>query len=131
MQLDPIRLAARQISALDVADALKLSNVNRRAGSFEQADKEIVVEVGTFFKDAQELENLVIRVADGRPVYLKDVATVIDGPAEIENYSWMGFGPADAKKGPGPFLGDRVKAAVREKRTDAILFGPKYARRIF
>ncbi|MBN2022277.1 MAG: efflux RND transporter permease subunit [Pirellulales bacterium] len=37
---------------------------------------------------------LVIQIAGDRPVYLKDVAKVIDGPAELDSYSWIGFGPA-------------------------------------
>ena len=45
-------------------------------------------------RNAHDLGNLVIQVADGRPVYLKDVATILDGPAEVESYSWIGFGPA-------------------------------------
>ena len=96
IELDPIRLAARQTSALQVAEALRASNVQLRSGRFEQQDKEVVVEAGTFIRDARELGDLVIQVVGDRPVYLKDVATVIDGPAETDSYSWIGFGPAAA-----------------------------------
>ncbi len=92
--LKPAQLAARQTSALHVAQALKTSNVNVRAGQFEQQNRQFIVEAGTFIRDKWELENLVINVAGGRPVYLKDVADVIDGPAEVEGYTWIGFGPA-------------------------------------
>jgi multidrug efflux pump subunit AcrB len=96
VELDPGRLAARRTSALQVAEALQAANVNLRAGRFDQANREFAVEAGTFVRDARDLRELVIRVADQRPVYLKDVATVIDGPAEVETYSWFGYGPADA-----------------------------------
>jgi len=92
--LDPIRLAAHQTSALQVADALRASNVQLPSGRFEQQDREIVVEAGAFLQDAAEVEDLVINVAGDRPVYLRNVATVVDGPAETESYSWIGFGPA-------------------------------------
>ena len=36
----------------------------------------------------------VLGVYGGRPVYLKDVATVQDGPEEPRTYVWMGSGPA-------------------------------------
>jgi len=94
VMVDPARLAGRQTSALQVADALAASNVNVRAGTFEQQDREFVVEAGTFVPDADALEELVVNVVGQRPVYLADVAEVLDGPAEVESYSWMGFGPA-------------------------------------
>ncbi|MBN1910747.1 MAG: efflux RND transporter permease subunit [Pirellulales bacterium] len=105
VELDPVRLAGRHTSALQVAQALRASNVTLRAGKYEQQDKEYVVEAGTFIRDAQELGDLVIQLWGDRPVYLKDVATVIDGPAEADSYSWIGFGPAaenprDAKDRP-------------------------------
>jgi multidrug efflux pump subunit AcrB len=93
--LDPGRLAARQTSAFEVAEALQAANANRRGGTFETDNREFIVEAGTFIRDAHELAELVVRVTNDRPVYLKDVATITDGPAEAESYSWMGFGPAD------------------------------------
>ena len=94
VELDAQRLAARGTSLLQVATALKASNVNLQAGQFDQQDQAFLVESGTFFRDASELQNVVVQVSGGRPVYLKDVATIIDGPAEAESYSWIGFGPA-------------------------------------
>ena len=101
VELDAVRLASRQTSVLQVARALEASNVNERAGSFEQQNTQFVVEAGTFVADAEELKKLVVNIAGGRPVYLADVATVLDGPAEVESYSWIGFGPADERKSPG------------------------------
>ena len=95
VEIDPVRLAARQTSALQVAEALKVSNVNVRAGQFDQQDERFVVDAGTFIRDAYDLENLVVNLSGNRPVYLRDVATVRDGPAETDSYSWIGFGPAE------------------------------------
>ncbi len=94
--LDPVKLAGVNISALEVVAALRASNVQMPVGSYEQQDREIVVESGLFVSDAMELGQLVIGLSGERPVKLKNVATLIDGPAEAENYSWIGFGPAAA-----------------------------------
>ncbi|MGQ9576541.1 MAG: efflux RND transporter permease subunit [Thermoguttaceae bacterium] len=94
VELDPGRLASRQTSPLQVAQALQASNVNVRAGRFEQQDREFIVEAGIFVRDALELEDLVINISGGRPVYLRDVAAVRDWGAELDNYCWIGFGPA-------------------------------------
>jgi multidrug efflux pump subunit AcrB len=98
VQLDAQRLASRQTSPLQVASALKASNVSQRAGQFEQQDQQFIVETGIFIKDVQDLPNLVVNIAGDRPVYLKDVADIIDGPAEVDSYSWIGFGPADEEE---------------------------------
>jgi multidrug efflux pump subunit AcrB len=94
VELDSNQLASRRTSVLQVAQALQASNVNVRAGDFEQQDRDIVVDAGAFIRDAQDLGELVINVSGDRPIYLKDVAKIIDGPEEVESYTWMGFGPA-------------------------------------
>lgn len=93
VELDAQRMASRQTSPLQISNALKASNLHSRTGIFEQQNQAFVVESGTAFRDTGELENLVVHVVDDRPVYLKDIAEIIDGPAEPVGYSWMGFGP--------------------------------------
>jgi multidrug efflux pump subunit AcrB len=94
VELDPNALAARQTAALDVAWALGVSNINRPAGSFDRLDYNFTVEVGDFFSNAQSLRRAVVNVVDGVPIYLEDIAKVVDGPAERASYTWIGFGPA-------------------------------------
>jgi multidrug efflux pump subunit AcrB len=99
VELDPVALAGRQIAPIEVAWALQVSNTSARAGSFDRADRSIPVDVGEFLVDVDELRDVVVGVVDGRPVFLKDVARIVDGPAEREHYSWIGFGPADEVHG--------------------------------
>ncbi|MEZ6063676.1 MAG: efflux RND transporter permease subunit [Planctomycetaceae bacterium] len=122
VELDAIRLASRQTSPLQVAAALQASNVNLRAGSFEQQNQDCIVEAGTFLKDATELQDLVVNVAGGRPVYLGDIATIIDGPAEVESYSWIGYGPASdsASKSRSDVLPAVHVAVAKQKGTNAV-----------
>ena len=94
VELDPNALAARQTSALEVAWALGVSNIRKPTGSFDRLDYNYTVEAGDFFNNAQALRRAVVNVVDGVPVFLDDVAAVIDGPAEQSNYTWIGFGPA-------------------------------------
>ncbi len=124
VELDPVRLASRRTSALQVAQAIQASNVNASSGSFEQQNTNFTVETGTFIRDARELEGLVVRVYDGRPVYLKNVATVIDGPEEVENYTWIGFGPADVQRQgnaePGRLYPAVHVAVAKQKGSNAV-----------
>ena len=122
VELDAVRLASRQTSALQVVRALQVGNANLRSGEFEQQNQQFVVESGTFFQDIDELKNLVINVVGDRPVYLRDVASVFDGPAEVENYSWMGFGQAGhaAHKEPYAVYPAVHLAVAKRKGTNAV-----------
>ncbi len=125
VQLDAQRLAAHQTSPLQVAAALQVSNVTQRNGQFEQQNQSFNVETGTFIRDVQELNEIVVGVNGNRPVYLKNVATIIDGPAEADSYSWIGFGPADENASATSAEDTRVFPAVnisvaKRKGTNAV-----------
>ena len=92
---DPARLAGHGLDLAAVAKAIEVSNVNLPAGHFSRQDREYVVEAGPFLKSADEVANLLVGLNQGKPVYLKDVAEVIDGPEEPVALSTIAFGPAD------------------------------------
>ena len=99
LTLDPQRLRAYNLSALQIMQSLAQANVIIPSGSFPAGNREMIVETGSFLKNARDVGNLVVHVFNGRPVYLRDVASVNDGPAEAANYVFMGLGPAAGKKG--------------------------------
>lgn len=96
--LEPEALGARRTTAADIVDALQLSNALTDAGNLTLGDRAIRLEGGDVLRRAEELEQLVVNVVDGVPVYLRDVARIVDGPAEVENYSW--FSPMAAAGRP-------------------------------
>ncbi|WP_372896610.1 efflux RND transporter permease subunit [Stieleria sp.] len=116
VNLDAQRLAAHKTSPLQVARALQVGNVTARNGSFEQQNTQFNVETGTFIRDVAELEEIVVNVAGGRPVYLKNIATVVDGPAEADSYSWIGFGAADPSYGDRTELYPAVHISVAKRK---------------
>ncbi|MCA9049734.1 MAG: efflux RND transporter permease subunit, partial [Planctomycetaceae bacterium] len=120
VELDATALAARQVSPLQVAQALQVSNVNQRVGSFSQQEQQFLVDAGVFVQNAEELRQLVVAVHDGRPTYLQDVAGVIDGPAEAETYSWMGFGTAASGEHGSPEPADSKSAAQHQSSLDGM-----------
>jgi multidrug efflux pump subunit AcrB len=95
--LNPESLAARKTTALEVAQALMLSNTLQSSGRWTLGNETVVLESGDFVRSVDELESLLVNVIDGMPVYLQDVATIVDGPAEAENYSWIEFAPGHPK----------------------------------
>jgi multidrug efflux pump subunit AcrB len=116
VELDPNALAARRTTPLEVAWAIDISNKLLPAGDVQVMDREIVVEAGDFIQSADELEKLVINVVDGVPVYLRDVARVIDGPAEPGSYTWIGFGPASNRLQKYPDVYPAVAISIAKKK---------------
>ncbi|AJE04370.1 efflux RND transporter permease subunit [Geobacter pickeringii] len=94
VRLDTARLAAYGLSPLQVAGALQRGNASLPSGSFAAGNREYLVDGGGLLADADSARRLVVSVHDGRPVYLGDVAQVIDGPAEPKEYVFFGLGPA-------------------------------------
>jgi len=94
VDLRPEALAAYSVSISQVAQALRGANVAVRAGEFSRDDRQYVVDGGTFFRGVEELGALVVAVSNDRPVYLRDVAALNDGPADVSSYVRFGRGPA-------------------------------------
>ncbi len=85
--LDTERLAAYGLTPDAVVGQLQSANSRGQAGSFASDNREFQVEAGTFFTHVEDLQQVVVGVHAGRPVYLRDVAQKIeDGPAEPDTY---------------------------------------------
>ena len=92
--LDPEKMAARSVSPLAVACALEAANQRLPAGSVAARDRELLLETGTVLTSAKDVGDVVVAVAAGRPVFLRDLAAVVDGPAEPSSYVRFGGGAA-------------------------------------
>lgn len=80
-------LAAHQTTIEDIGFALDATNSQRTVGSLVSHSEEFIIESGEFLSSASDISQLVINVVNGRPVYLRDVATVHDNAHEPENYT--------------------------------------------
>jgi multidrug efflux pump subunit AcrB len=88
--LDADRLAAHGVSALDVRSALQLANAAAPSGRLVRENREIVVETGSYLASAADVASLVVGTFERRPVYVVDVAQVLDGPDQPSRYVWTG-----------------------------------------
>ncbi len=83
--LDPVRLAGSGVTPGEVMQALGAANVRLTAGDFASANAVFQVSVGAPIRDATDA-GLVVVADRGGPVYLRNVATITDGPAEPTSY---------------------------------------------
>ncbi len=94
---DPLLLTSRNITVNDLASKLQQANIQSFSGSLKSLNNEILIQTGRFLESSEEIGRVVVGVYGGRPVYLKDVAQVIDGPEEPDNYVLYGR-PGETEK---------------------------------
>jgi multidrug efflux pump len=82
--LDPARMAARRVDALDVRRALQESNLQLAAGQLEAQTRKFVVNANALLADPQAYEAIVIREDGGVPVRIRDVGWVQLGSADYQ-----------------------------------------------
>ena len=121
---DPARMAARGLALAGLMQALTAANVNLRAGSFDAGGHTVQLDAGPAFHDVDEIAATAVKAEAGRPVYLREVAEVRDGPAEVETYTRIGFGQAEANSKtlfPNPSTKGGVGAGSGEERQSVTL----------
>jgi len=90
--MDADRMNAHGITAQDLKAALQVSNASQPAGALVAGNKELLVQTGTYIESAADVKRLVVGVFERKPVYLADVAQVVDGPDQPSRYVWHGSG---------------------------------------
>jgi multidrug efflux pump subunit AcrB len=98
VQLDPVRLAAFNLDGEKVWAMVCGANQASDAGAFPSREGRVIVHTGGFLGTAEDVESVVVHVHDEKPVHLRDVATVVDGPMEPDQYVFFGTGPAAGAK---------------------------------
>ncbi len=80
--IDPVRLEAYNLSVETISQIIAAENRNVPGGSFDVGSDTYSIRVQGEFKDASELNDIVVGSRDGRNIYLRDVARVDDSLEE-------------------------------------------------
>lgn len=94
VNIDPDRLSSHNISLLELYRTLNTGNTDLSAGYTVNDSKVKTIRLQGSLTSAKDVGNIVIAVHNTRPVYLHDVATITDGPEDIEKLHRIGFGLA-------------------------------------
>ncbi len=90
VRLDPLRLASRDISINQLVPVLRQANQQRYSGVLTSGNRDIELQTGSFLASVEEVGRIVVGVYGGKPVYLEEVAEIIDGPEEPSTYVLFG-----------------------------------------
>ena len=114
--LQPARLRERGIDLLRLKATLAAANAGLPAGAVvtEGGGQMLAVQTGEFLRSAADVAGLVVGSANGKPVYLSEVAEVRDSAAQPGAYVWFSPG-AGAATDVGVNV-DQAKAAAGDVR---------------
>jgi multidrug efflux pump len=82
----------------DVRTALVQSSVNSAKGNFDGPRQDYQIDANDQISTADDYKNVVIAYSNGAPVYVKDVANVVNGVENTKQAAWMGL--AGGSSGP-------------------------------
>jgi multidrug efflux pump subunit AcrB len=109
---DPAQMAAYGVSASHIQNVIRMENQEIHAGILTQQNEAYSIHLGGFFRNAEDLGNLVVGVQNNLPVYLRNVAKITDGPEEPADYVFFSPGPSAKVKGIEVPQGDRLPAGA-------------------
>ncbi len=121
INIDPQKLAASGLSLDQVDNMLKATNVSLPVGELVDNNKNTPMRFNGFLSNVNDVGNIVLGAPRGRPIFLKDVANIVDGPAETDTSSHFAFGPA---KQHSEFKGDAPAVTIamaKKSGTNAVV----------
>ncbi len=132
IEIDPDRLAGYGLDPINIAEMIQGTNGQGAAGAFNNADTEYLVETGNFLSSVEEVENLVVGVHNGSPIYLRSIAEVMDGPEDPVQYVAYGTGAAHDTETESPEGVEQAVTLTIAKRsgTDAMQIADEILARI-
>ncbi|MEK7406387.1 MAG: efflux RND transporter permease subunit, partial [Acidobacteriota bacterium] len=78
VEVDRDKLRGFGLTYAHVAGALRRENLELPAGKLEQGKQEPLVRVAGKFRSVEEFRNLIVAMPNGRPIYLPEVARIVD-----------------------------------------------------
>ena len=84
IRVDQQKLSQLGISIRQIADRIRAENVNLSGGRLEEGSQRFLVRTINEFRSVEEFAGAIIANVAGRPVYLRDVATVTRGHKDRE-----------------------------------------------
>ncbi|MFO7885141.1 MAG: efflux RND transporter permease subunit [Desulfobacteraceae bacterium] len=101
INLLPGKMDGFNVSMLEVDQVLKGADASVTAGNYPRNDHEFSVTTSSFLKSVSDISALVVGTSGQRPVYLRDIAEIKDGPAQADTYTHFQYSKAWAEKTPG------------------------------
>src|SRR6201998_4264587 len=94
VQVNPSALASYGVNMEDVRTALTQASVNSAKGNFDGPEQDYQIDANDQITDANGYKNVVIAYRNSAPVFVKNVANVVNDVENIRQAAWMSKTPA-------------------------------------
>ncbi|HEX3469753.1 MAG TPA: efflux RND transporter permease subunit [Silvibacterium sp.] len=94
IQVNPPALSSYGIDMENVRTALTAASVNSAKGNFDGPRQNFQIDANDQLETSDEYYNVVVAYRNGAPVFLKDVALIINGVENNKQAAWMNRTPA-------------------------------------
>jgi multidrug efflux pump len=94
IQVNPVALSSYGLNLEDVRTALTQASVNAAKGNFDGPRQDYQIDANDQITDAEGYRNAVIAYTNGAPVFVKNVAQVVNGVENTSQAAWMDQTPA-------------------------------------
>jgi multidrug efflux pump len=90
INVDPVKMQAARVSFTDIANAVGYENRDISGGLVDVGNMKRNIKVKGQFSSALDMQNIIVKNISGAPIYLKDIAALIDTVKETESYARLG-----------------------------------------
>jgi multidrug efflux pump len=94
IQVNPTELSSYGINMEDVRTALSAASVNAAKGNFDGPRQDYQIDANDQLVTSDDYKQVVIAYRNGAPVFLKDVANIVNGVENSKQAAWMNQTPA-------------------------------------
>ncbi len=94
VELNLAKMHHYNITLANIENILKATNIDMPSGTFVRNNKVETVQAGGKLESGLDVADVVVGLYNHKPVYLKDIAKITDGPGEIKTVHRIGFGLA-------------------------------------
>jgi multidrug efflux pump len=94
IQVNPVQLSSYGLSLEAVRSAVTQASVNSAKGNFDGLRQDYQIDANDQITTADQYKDIVVAYENGAPVFLKNVATVVNGVENIRQAAWMDTTPA-------------------------------------
>ena len=94
IQANPVKLSAFGLNMEDLRTALVSASVNAAKGNFDGPRQDYQIDSNDQITEASEYKNVVVAYRNGAPIFVRDVANVINGVENTQQGAWVNETPA-------------------------------------
>ncbi len=94
IEVNPVELSAYGLNMEDMRSALVEASVNSAKGNFDGPRLDYQIDANDQIIEANQYKNVVVAYRNGAPIFVKNVAKVINGVENTKEAAWMNLSPA-------------------------------------